>query len=376
MPGANGNFLNANVTENAGWAREERTNARPQQNTRVRGLARADTTQNFFLTDAPIDGFNIERVTVNRGPNSALFGLGSPGGIIDSSLKRAYMRDFGSVEAKFDNFGSQRYVGDFNQELIEGKLAVRAIGLWERHKYEQEPANEEDRRFHFDVNFKPFENTTIRANYTTGEINAVRPVMIPPRDGIHVWEALGKPLWDPFNNAFYRNLNDYNNGVAVDQTTANLWHQYAFIGFFAGTFDMQMAAIFPDPHSGQMGDANTPEAANFHINSFSPNYGNVPTPTTGWQGWAGWINPRLTRDQHTAPVNSGIPGALGISTGEQAFYYDQRIRDRGFFDYREQLASGLNSYQFGELDSYSVSLEQTFADGQFGFEARVVWRGV
>lgn len=369
VPGANGNFLNANVTENAGWAREERTNARPQQNTRVRGLARADTTQNFFLTDAPIDGFNIERVTVNRGPNSALFGLGSPGGIIDSSLKRAYMRDFGSVEAKFDNFGSQRYVGDFNQELIEGKLAVRAIGLWERHKYEQEPANEEDRRFHFDVNFKPFENTTIRANYTTGEINAVRPVMIPPRDGIHVWEALGKPLWDPFNNAFYRNLNDYNNGVAVDQTTANLWHQYAFIGFFAGTFDMQMAAIFPDPHSGQMGDANTPEAANFHINSFSPNYGNVPTPTTGWQGWAGWINPRLTRDQHTAPVNSGIPGALGISTGEQAFYYDQRIRDRGFFDYREQLASGLNSYQFGELDSYSVSLEQTFADGQFGFEA-------
>jgi len=52
-PGANGNFLNANVTENAGWAREERMNARQQQNTRVRGLARADITQDFFLTDAP-----------------------------------------------------------------------------------------------------------------------------------------------------------------------------------------------------------------------------------------------------------------------------------------------------------------------------------
>lgn len=366
-PGANGNFLNANVTENAGWARDERTNARPQQNTRVRGLARADITQNFFLTDAPIDGFNVERVTVNRGPNSALFGLGSPGGIIDSTLKRAYMSDFNSVEAKFDHFGSQRYVGDFNLEVIEGKLAVRAIGLWERQKFEQEQAYEEDRRLHFDVNFKPFANTTIRANYTLGEIDAVRPVMIPPRDGIHVWEALGKPLWDPFTASFYRNLNDYNNGVAVDATTANLWNQYAFVAYFAGTFDMQMAAIFPDPHSGQMGDANTPEAANFHINRYSPNYANVPN--TGWQGFASWINPQLTRTQLTAPVDSGIPGALGISTGEQAFYYDQRIQDRGFFDYRKQLASGPNSYQLGDMESYSVSLEQTFADGQFGFEA-------
>lgn len=369
-PGANGNIANANVTESPGWARSERTTARPQQNTRVRGLTRADLTQNFFLTDAPIDGFNIERVTVNRGPNSALFGLGSPGGVIDSSLKRAYMRDFGSVETKFDHFGSQRYVADYNKELVEGKLAVRAIGLWERQKYEQEQAYEKDRRIHLDVNFKPLENTTIRANYTTGEYNAVRPSIIPPRDGIHVWEELGKPLWDPFTASYYQNINDYNNGVAVASDTAALWNNHAFVDYFAGTFASQMAVIFPNPHSGQMGDANTPEAASFHINFYSPDYANVPN--TGWPSglpWASWRNPRFTGDQLTAPVGSGIPGALGLSPSERAYYYDQRIQDRGFFDYREQLASGPNSFQNGELDSYSVSLEQTFADGQFGFEA-------
>ena len=46
--------------------------------TRVRGLDSADNTRDYFLTDIPWDGFNVGRVDLQRGPNSILFGIGSP----------------------------------------------------------------------------------------------------------------------------------------------------------------------------------------------------------------------------------------------------------------------------------------------------------
>ena len=46
----------------------------PNQNTRVRGLAAADNTRDFFLTSIPWDGYNVDRVDLQRGPNSILFG--------------------------------------------------------------------------------------------------------------------------------------------------------------------------------------------------------------------------------------------------------------------------------------------------------------
>ena len=53
--------------------------------TRVRGLDSADNTRDYFLTDIPWDGFNVGRVDLQRGPNSILFGVGSPAGIINTS---------------------------------------------------------------------------------------------------------------------------------------------------------------------------------------------------------------------------------------------------------------------------------------------------
>src|SRR5690606_7291794 len=49
--------------------------------TRVRGLAAADLTREFFRTNIPMDTYNTTRVEVQRGANAVLFGMGSPGGI-------------------------------------------------------------------------------------------------------------------------------------------------------------------------------------------------------------------------------------------------------------------------------------------------------
>jgi outer membrane receptor protein involved in Fe transport len=364
--GANGNYLGANTTENAGNAREERTNARPQENYRIRGLARADTTQNFFISKSIMDGFNVERVTINRGPNSALFGLGSPGGIVDSSLKRAAMRDFGSFEARWDEFGSQRYVADYNEEVIKDRFAIRVIGLWERNKYEQKQAFENDRRVHLDINIVPFKNANLRAFYTRGEINAARPELLPARDQIWAWTGLGKPLWDPFTSQYYRTLEDFNAGRPVDNATRTLWNTYAFQNNFAVAQNNKVTAIFTDPTSRTMGGNGMPEAATWRIER-GTNYVNYPAAP--YTNPTMWMQPRFTRDLYRAPIGSGIPLAAGLTTAQQAFYYDQRLNNTDFFDYREQTAWGPNKFEFGEMETYSVSFEQTFLDNQLGFEA-------
>ena len=45
---------------------------------RVRGLASADNTRDFLVTDIPWDSYTAGRIDIQRGPNSILFGLGSP----------------------------------------------------------------------------------------------------------------------------------------------------------------------------------------------------------------------------------------------------------------------------------------------------------
>jgi hypothetical protein len=71
--GSGGNYsggvLNGNFINQVGPARA------PQNNSRVRGLARADLTRDYFPTTTVFDSYNTERVEISRGPNATLFPL-------------------------------------------------------------------------------------------------------------------------------------------------------------------------------------------------------------------------------------------------------------------------------------------------------------
>ena len=90
--GSQGNFAGGNIS-NTSRIDISAQRANPQNNQRVRGLFNADLTRGLFLTDIPFDSFNTSRVTISRGPNSLLFGIGSPGGVIDNSLKEAIFNE-------------------------------------------------------------------------------------------------------------------------------------------------------------------------------------------------------------------------------------------------------------------------------------------
>ncbi|HNY42829.1 MAG TPA: TonB-dependent receptor plug domain-containing protein, partial [Bryobacteraceae bacterium] len=77
-------------------------------NQRVRGLAAADTTRDFFTTDIPWDSYNVERVDIQRGANAIMFGLGSPAGIINASVNNAGFTNKGQAEFRYGIYGSER----------------------------------------------------------------------------------------------------------------------------------------------------------------------------------------------------------------------------------------------------------------------------
>mgnify|MGYP001609640306 CR=1 FL=1 len=59
---------------------------------RIRGLPAGNNSVNFFTSNMPQDHFNTERIDLSRGANSILFGIGSPGGLLNISTKRANSR--------------------------------------------------------------------------------------------------------------------------------------------------------------------------------------------------------------------------------------------------------------------------------------------
>jgi outer membrane receptor protein involved in Fe transport len=63
-----------------------------------RGFGAGGQARNFFPWSVTSDSYNVERLDFSRGPNSILFGTGTPGGIINVTPKRANLeRNRGSL---------------------------------------------------------------------------------------------------------------------------------------------------------------------------------------------------------------------------------------------------------------------------------------
>src|SRR5580698_5908555 len=116
--------------------------------TRVRGLDSADNTRDYFLTDIPWDSFDVGRVDLQRGPNSILFGTGSPAGIINVSTNGASFNNSYNITNRFDEYGSLRDSATINQEIIPGVLAIRLAALEDDEKYEQAAAFNNTTRYY------------------------------------------------------------------------------------------------------------------------------------------------------------------------------------------------------------------------------------
>jgi iron complex outermembrane recepter protein len=163
----------------------------------ARGFLTAATTTDFFdAPKSPLDFYNQNSFTVARGPYAILFGIGSPGGIVNTSRKRPlWGRELTQFQFRTDNYGSVRSTLDVSREIIERKLAVRAALLYDDRKEFLEPAGYLRRGAYAAVTYRPLKATSLTFTAEKGEEDRIFRYTTTQYDGITQWINAGRPVF-------------------------------------------------------------------------------------------------------------------------------------------------------------------------------------
>lgn len=362
VAGAGGNYSAAAADVNSSQVEGNAPRENPQQS-RTRGLASPNFTRNFFTTDIAFDSYNTDSVTVNRGPNAVLFGVGSPAGVVENTLLLPKLqRNSSKVETRYGNNDSTRVAVDFNRVLVKDKVAFRLAALHQDERYNQRPAFEERKRVYGALTLQPTKTTVLRANFESGNTNANRPITVLPYNSIsQAWYDAGRPSWDW---SFYDD--------PARNPSAAAQNSVSFRGPFIGQQQIfsQIVSVYPD------------------ANSTAPAYSfPASTPTTGGTAAdsvrAGTFNPLVNRDtaQDSIFFSStwnvfSIPAfywtGANVLPGQQSGQAPAGIKMQGFtnydaFDYKNRMLDE-TSRQADAFHSFNVALEQRAWRDRVGIE--------
>ena len=347
--GVDGNFAGGSMAggrNDQGGARAE-----PERNQRVRGLASAELTRDYFLSDIPFDSYNTERVTINRGPNALLFGIGSPGGVVNNGTIAPVMgSNFMETKLQLAQRRGHRESFDLNRELIPGRVAIRVAGLNERTEHRQRPAWEKDKRLFGAITAVLSEHrrssvlgpTALRANAEYGDIDGVPPNIVPPSDGMTSWWTLPSRDLQQYTGTVFPAF--YDNGTFSPRQTINNLTQQAINAHTTIPYFLQFAAVYPGPGGPNQGLTGANAALN------------------GGQGrilWTG-VPGRIRVDQYATQhaFNGGnFPG-----------FDNPSLQDRNVFDFYRNLYSGETNRVGRDFQAQTVSLEQLLWKGRVGIE--------
>ncbi len=314
----------------------------PSTATRVRGLTGADTTRDLYLTSIPFDSYNTGRLDIQRGPNSILFGIGSAGGIVNTSINQAAFRDSNSVGHQFGSFGTQRFTGDFNKVLIKDELAVRLSFLNDSRKYRQDPTFRDDERVFAALQWRPrflkFESarTTLRANFEKGQIDSNIPRQTPPIDRV-----------SPFFDGSVRALNGTRLGNPR-ATSSSIYYNGNSSNYF-------------QTHGGNSSNAGAAVFDNSGFNyAFYSQYTNAAGTVFGANNFY-----RQMGLASTAEIAQRFGARWFATLGD---YKSASLTDRSMFDFYNHLLEGPNKSEWNDFKTYNITLEQTFFNDKLGFE--------
>jgi hypothetical protein len=171
----------------------------PATSNRIRGLDVSDAAVNNYPASAriPFDGYNTNSVEINRGPNSLLFGTGSPAGITNQSTTSAILgKQKSELSYQLSSWGGYRGTVGHNQPIGD-KLAIYVAALYDEKGFERKPSYDLYRRQYGALTFTPFKSTKITANFENFNEHNRRPNYITPRDGVTPWINNGRPVWNP-----------------------------------------------------------------------------------------------------------------------------------------------------------------------------------
>jgi outer membrane receptor protein involved in Fe transport len=361
--GSGGNFSDAGTIDNPNGTEVDYDGAfsNSQPSTRVRGLTRADISRDFFITSTPPDSYNVDRVEISRGANAMLFGLGSPSGIVNSSLIRAKTdRTRTEVEVQTDTYGSRRSSLDHNQVLIPGKLALRIAGLYEDTSYKVEEARSIDRRWFGTITYRPFNSTTLRASFEHGNIDSNLPEIRPPGDAYTYWWNLGKPVFDPSTG-----VSSLLGTVAPGWPSPLLANGTVSSNVLSGQIgaitasSRQMLLVYNDPTSSTMslGLPGHPEVVGIrggNVNNVHPNPAGTALVTDQMRG--------------LRELNRIYNNITYVDDITRNFWKATQITDPSIYDFYHHQLDGVDKREFSDWNTFNVTAEQLFFDGKAGVE--------
>lgn len=350
-----------------GGATMSSQNARqdPGNANRVRGLGAATRTANYFETSIPTDSYNASRIDINRGANSFLFGLGSPGGIINANPDQAMFRNSNKVNVRFstENFESnlsKRASLSINRVLVEDKLAFRVAGMTSRDEYAQRGASKDTGRYYGALKFKPFADKHIvfQANFEKGDISAVPVDRLGPLSSLE--NFINDPLGTQFDTPTGRmSIDPFNNILANNAVNGN-------VGFLGR--DANGAAV-PGIYNKSIKNRGWTIMFDDTINAEGH-------PT--WATQSGWTNNFIRRGNPVFDPDNNLTGnnqsilTRVIRTSELggawAGYTAQGITNYDVFDFRRNLLTGPLDWYSNDFDRLNLTMEAVSDSGNFGAE--------
>ena len=169
--------------------------------TRVRGLGTPDIEVNNFYSAnrAPYDSYNINSIEIERGPNSIIFGSGSPAGITNASWTQATIDKFnGDFSVQNSSWNGWRQTADINIPLWKGKAAIYLAQAYTSVGFQRQPASDYTRRQYATITIDPFNSHKTHfyasAEYYNNSANDENT--LTPTDFITPWIQAGKPVYN------------------------------------------------------------------------------------------------------------------------------------------------------------------------------------
>ncbi|MFM9080969.1 MAG: TonB-dependent receptor plug domain-containing protein [Opitutaceae bacterium] len=140
----------------------------------VRGLA-ASLGLDYFNSITPTDPYRVGRYEDTRGPNSILFGIGAPGGMLNQSSKVAVTHtDTASLRHSVGSWDRHRTELDANKVIQRGRLAASLSAVHQENGGWRQFDFQDKRRVFGSVTFRPSRTLTFTAMGESGrDINAV-----------------------------------------------------------------------------------------------------------------------------------------------------------------------------------------------------------
>jgi outer membrane receptor protein involved in Fe transport len=361
--GFGGNFSDLSNPEAQGVFDDALGQASP--GTRIRGLIHADRTRNYFLTDIPLDGYNVERVEISRGANASLFGLGSPAGIINSSLIRADARkNATTVRASFGSYGSYRGTLDHNHVLRPDRLALRLATVYDDTRYRTEFAYERKKAVTLTGIFRPTPQLTMRATSELGRSDSNRPEQRPPFDRLSWWWAAGKPVWNPAapgggaGRLLATPQAPFTANTVFTATGARQIANYLTANW-SGSAPNEPMLVYLDPNRGTPGGLQIGGRTVDGFKSFAENSAlNADGTALVGSGMVG-LNSRLLIEQNVFQAGNPL---------RTLFSREPMLSDPAIFDFHHAMLGGPTKYEFAWWEAHNLTLEHTFLDRRAGIE--------